>query len=495
MNDKNMSELGIQRKANREILIFLTVAILLLGGCGPSNDAADAGKTAAPPLARVTLKLVVVDDPAIAAAARGLVEQWSAETGAKFEVGEAASGDVTADKQLPADVVICPSHLVGPLAEGNLLAALPTEIIRQKTGPWADAFDLLRKREACWGARVVAMPLGSPVFCVYYRADLLEKLRRSPPKTWTEFHDLSKALSDKRLGLSCGSFQPLGKGWAGLMLLARAAPYCKHRDIYSSLFDSRSMEPLIDGPPFAKALEELVAAARIASAESGVTDQLAADPAAAREAFWSGRCGMAVSWPSAAWHASGDNSAKPALPSVGLAELPGGEQVYNVAAKTWQPRGEEMGLRVPLLSVAGRVAVISAKCERADAAGKLILWLADRRWCDKVLAVSPATTISGRDQAASPQAWMEREASAEAARTYGASVSDALGRPDGLEALRMPGRAEYLAALDEAVQSAVRGPVSPSEALTHAADEWRMITKRLGLEKQKNTWLHGQGLE
>jgi multiple sugar transport system substrate-binding protein len=200
---------------------------------------------------------------------------------------------------------------------------------------------------------------------------------------------------------------------------------------------------------------------------------------------------MAVSWPTAAWH----SKEKTTLKSVGLMELPGSDQVYNVAAKAWQPRGDEMGQRVPLLCVSGRVAVISASCARPDAAGKLILWLADHRWSEKLLAVSPATTISGRDQTTSPQAWMEHEASAEAARSYGVAIGDALERPQGLEALRLPGRADYLAALDEAVQSAVRGNASPSDALKRAAQQWKKITERLGLEKQKSAWLHGQGLD
>jgi len=319
-----------------------------------------------------------------------------------------------------------------------------------------------------------------------YNRGEVKKSKFLSVKSWTEYLELSKALSDKSLGLASGSFEPLGKGWAGLVLLARAAPYAKHHDNYSSIFDTQTMDPLIAGPPFVRALEELVAAAK-----SGSADQLAADPAAAREAFWSGRCGMAVSWPTAAWH----EKDKSTVQAIGLAELPGSDQVYNVAVKTWQPRGEEMGQRVPLLCVSGRVAVISSSCSTPEAAGKLILWLADRRWSEKLLAVSPDTTLSGRDQTASPQAWMEHKVSAEAARSYGIALGDAFDRPESLEALRLPGRADYLAALDEAVQSAVRGKVSPSVALKHAAEQWKKITERLGIEKQKNAGLHEQGLE
>ena len=66
----------------------------------------------------------------------------------------------------------------------------------------------------------------------------------------------------------CGTIEPLAPGWAGLVLLARAAPYAKHRDNYSALFDIETMEPLVAGPPFVQALEELVAAAKLGPGRS-----------------------------------------------------------------------------------------------------------------------------------------------------------------------------------------------------------------------------------
>ena len=93
----------------------------------------------------------------------------------------------------------------------------------------------------------------------------------------------------------CGTIEPLAPGWAGLVLLARAAPYAKHRDNYSTLFNIDTMEPLVAGPPFVQALEELVAAAKF-----GPPDPFRYDPAAARAAFWKGQCGMTLTWPTAA---------------------------------------------------------------------------------------------------------------------------------------------------------------------------------------------------
>ncbi len=169
----------------------------------------------------------------------------------------------------------------------------------------------------------MAVPFGSPVFCCYYRADLLEKLGRRPPKTWAEYHSLAKLLakisplplekaqnkknSPRPLGEGqgvrawCGTIEPLAPGWAGDVLLARAAAYAKHRDNFSTLFDIETMEPLVSGPPFVQALEGLVAAAKL-----GPADPLRYDPASARAAFWAGRCGMALAWPTAAQEGRGE---------------------------------------------------------------------------------------------------------------------------------------------------------------------------------------------
>ena len=86
-----------------------------------------------------------------------------------------------------------PSHLLGVLAERKLLAPVPPRILRD--AEWGGVFELLRLREAAWGKQVMAVPFGSPVFCCYYRADLLEKLGRRPPRTWAEYQELAKLLA------------------------------------------------------------------------------------------------------------------------------------------------------------------------------------------------------------------------------------------------------------------------------------------------------------
>ena len=187
----------------------------------PSDSASqgEAGKR----LAGVKLRLVVVDDPAIANAVRGLRDEWNAQTGSEVEVIEITEKRIS---QTPTtscrlrDAVICPEYLLGIQAEAKRLAPVPQSIARDPQGPWSQTFELLRNQEAVWGNEVYGVPLGSPVFCCYYRADLLEKLHRKPPQTWKEYEDLarlareerSKVRDDRAVGPRLGGARAPGAG-------------------------------------------------------------------------------------------------------------------------------------------------------------------------------------------------------------------------------------------------------------------------------------------
>ncbi len=505
--------------------------LLLLAGCPKADD--DSKKPVGRPLEGVTVRLAVVDDPALAAAVVRVKGEWNAQTGSELEVVETTEKDLLRAERLPADGVLCPSHLLGVLAERKQLAAVPRKILHDPE--WAGVFSLLKLREAVWGNQPMAVPFGSPVFCCYYRADLLEKLGRRPPKTWDEYQALAKLLAKNSprptaadgqanknsplpLGEGqgvrawCGTIEPLAPGWAGQVLLARAAAYAKHRDNFSTLFDIETMEPLVSGLPFQQALEELVAAAKL-----GPADPLKYDPASVRAAFWNGQCGMALTWPTAAKQGRGERgegrgtaasvdlsdprSSLSPLPSplsplrVAFVELPGSRRVFNLANHHWEQRADDEDARVPLLTISGRLGVVDKKSDHVDAAFQLLLWLSGSDMSPQVSAASPSTTLFRKSNVALPGAWVEKPVPATSAGQYADATEAALSHEQWLGALRMPGRAEYLAALDDAVAAAVRGEKSPLDALLDADAKWQKITERLGVERQKAAYRHSLGLE
>jgi len=482
--------------------------LITLAGC-PDLDSGPGG-TADESLAGVTLQVLVVDDPELAAAVDRLRAEWQAQKGADFEVETVSASELTDADVQAADALICPSYQLGPLAEANLLAEAPEELRPNKIlvdgrmadnrdDPWAGTFELLRACEAVWAGKLYAVPLGSPVFVCYYRAELLEKLGRRPPQTWAQYQELAELLDDRQnlgdaAGIDekawCGTIEPLAPGWAGLVLLARAAPYAKRRASYSTLFDVRSMEPLIASPAFVRALEELVAAAKLNPEEA-----LRSDPAAVRTAFWQGRCGMALTWPTAAHDGlpAGEKSglSGPATTGirVGFVELPGSNEVYRPGDLEPLPRSDNDDPHVPLLAVAGRLGVVSAESRHQAGAFRLLFWLAGDQYSPQVSPFSAATTLFRRAHVESPGPWVEEPMPASAAREYADLTKKTMLRQHWLFALRIPGRKEYLQALDEAVRRAVMG-VNPAESLQDASEEWKSITKKYGVEEQQTAYRH-----
>lgn len=478
----------------RLLVATLGGLLLLLAGC-PTVTPEDEDPAANLSSKGVKLRLAVVDDPALAAAVRQLQGEWNAQTGAEFTVESLSLKELQAAKALEADAIVLPSADVGPLAVKKQIAKLPESLVASNSPMWTEIFSQLRVRETTWGNAPVAVPFGSPVLTVYYRADLLEKLGRKPPKTWAEFQELSQQLADrKKLGDAVpsgnsawsGSLAPLGPGWASQVLLARAAAYVTHRSFESALFQIDTMEPLVDGPPFVRALTELVAAAGASARE-----QMTYDPAAVRKAFWEGKCGLALTWPTAADKSLPEN----AKIEVGFAELPGSPDVYNMANRAWEKRRDDEDRQVPLLGVAGRMGVVSSKAPRPDVAYQLLFWLSTDRWGRQVCSSTPATTLFRASQLESPQYWVEKPVPAAAASQYATLAQQSLCRTQRLLSPRIPGRADYLAALDTAVQQAVRGEKKPDEALHAAARRWREITDQLGKEAQKGAYWQSLGLE
>src|SRR5262249_31303270 len=157
--------------------------------------------------------------------------------------------------------------------------------------------------------------------------------------------------------------EPLGDHWAGRVLLARAAPYARHRDHYSTLFNIDTMEPLVAGPAFVRALQELAADAKLAP-----ENVLDLDPAAVRREFFAGHAAVALSWPS---HTDSADSKLDDGARIGFVELPGSSKSYNVASHAWENRTPNESDEVPLLGLAGRLGSIAKDSLHAEQAFQL----------------------------------------------------------------------------------------------------------------------------
>ena len=437
-------------------------AILALPGCWGKHKLASTPAGAA----AETVTIAIVGDPALAEAIGRLKAEWHAVTGntveviqvEKLEHGAEGSKGTAAGPQ--ADAMVIPASELGTLVEADRLMAVPRDVRKGRQAAWSDLF-LMVQQGAVWGDDIWAVPLGAPQLTLLYRRDLLEQLKRSPPTTWAEYQTLAKFFAQRdKLGESAppaeaawyGTLEPLSGGWGAKLLLARAAAYAKHRDNFSTLFDIESFQPLVAGPPFVRALEELLAANRAGAP----TDPL--DVAGVRAAFFAGQSAMALTWPTAA------GGGEPIDVKVGFAELPGGAKMFNFSSQKWDDRTADESIHVPVVPLEGRLGVVIKDSPHAAAAFDLLAWLAGEKWGARVASTSPATTLFRRSQQKDAAAWVEPGID-RGAREYGQVVGEAEGRSVWVAGLRIPGWEEYYAALDEAVERTVRGEVKPAEAL------------------------------
>jgi ABC-type glycerol-3-phosphate transport system substrate-binding protein len=148
---------------------------------------------------------------------------------------------------------------------------------------------------------------------------------------------------------------------------------------------------------------------------------------------------------------------------------------------------------VTLLGAEGRLGSAVKGRPHVAAAWEFLLWLSGPRWSERAAGSSRGTTLFRASHLRSPGAWVDQMRPT-AARSYARTLQASLTQRPVMLAPRLPGADRYLAALDRAVRAAVSGEHPPRAALKAAADEWRQITRELGLASQKRAYHASLGL-
>jgi ABC-type glycerol-3-phosphate transport system substrate-binding protein len=469
--------------SRRHLLRVSAVAggFTLLGGSGCEDTAAQKGPpTAGAPSQTVQLRVLVVDDPHLGQA---IERQWRAD----YDDIEVDSVSVTLENvakasRLPADAVIFPAWLLGDFVERGLIRAPGKSLLESESIAVRDILPLTRLHEITWAGKIYALPLASSQLVLIYRPDLLEKLQVPVPATWDDYRAAVEKLSDRALlGDDTApadqpwraTAEPTGAGYGGGLLLARAAAYASHRDQATPLFDLARVVPLIDQPPFVRALSELVA-----SVQAGGQKPIDS-PAAAFAEMLSGRCGMALAWP------IGEAPApETPLPPLAFAELPGSRSVFNFGQQRWEERRDNEDPHVPPSAMSGWLAAVTSSSSQGADAESLVGWLSDAKVSSRIASRSPSGTLFRAAHRSMLAQWAKGLPAA-AAEQYFDAVRQSQSRAQHMSNVRLPGSPRYLDALDRAVQRAIVEGQEPQASLRQAADEWRMITGEIGVASQR----------
>ncbi len=489
---------------HRVTVMFLVCATggciaLLLAGCSSNNS---ASKTNGKQLQSTPqLTVLVVDAPYIG---EKIKTEWRSNTDTEDEVviRHVTWKEITSAKRLPGDLIVYSAGMVGELAEAELIAPISDRTLENDAFALRDIYKLVRLHEMKWGEKVFALPLGSPQLVLVYRADIFAKLKLKPPQTWAEYDALTARLADrKELGELApagdapwsGAAVPLAPGYAGQLLLARSAAYAAHKEQISPLMELGSLKALVDQPPYVRALREMATGS---GEKNGKLSQFT--PAEAYLEIAQGRCAMAITWPSATGAKEAakkrNASSEPKPSELGFAELPGAREVYNFGDKKWgeRPAGEDS--HVPLMAVSGRMVSVTATRNNQEAAENMATWLSGSEFSSQISPASPHTTLFRISQEPEAGQWLGSVGES-GVRDYVAALRQTQERAKHSPGIRLPGRQEYLSALDQAVLDSLQGKKSPEEALAAAAAAWDKITARRGLETQRAALPRSLGLQ
>ncbi len=456
-------------------LCLAVTSLLLLTGC-PDKTATRPANTVTPQPPQPLIVLVVDDQPLGQAIAR----EWNARTEENVTIRNITAVEIAASHRLPGDAIVFPSSLIGSLAERELITPLAPALLEDAEFNYRDIFDQIRLGETRWGPRTWATPLGSPQLLLVYRADIFDRLGLQPPTDWHEYQRIVERLSDRSaLGELAppadqpwrATLEPLVGPCAGQTLLARGLPYAMHREQISPLFRLDNMQPLIDQPPYVRALEELVAAAK----SVGYADHLI-EPGEVFQSIRRGSCAMAITWPLNEITA-GD--AQPFDSKLRFALLPGSNEAFRFATKTWETRGAGEESRIALRAISGRMAAVSAASNQASRAQGFVVWLSGRDVSQQVSPRSASTTLFRQSQIATSARWTGA-LPPDISRQYAETLAQSLNLSRGF-GLTLPG--DYLLSISDAVREALQGKPA-QEALTEAAKNCAALTEKIGRDAQ-----------
>lgn len=467
--------------------------LLILAACGkkPEN-----GEELSSPLQGVTVRVVVVDEPDLQRSLKTLQGEWETETGGSLDVIPLTKKDLQSNLPIEADCVIYDRELLGLLAEQGALAKLDQQVLSHEDLHWTDFLELLKNPGGAWGGTQVAIPLGTETWVLLYRKDLFEKHRKAPPRTWPELYELAEFFDSGELRANLkipegGKWYPLAEVSAGERLVdefwIRSAAYATHPSNYSTMFSVQSMRPLIDSPPFIRALEEMVAATpfRAPREESNTLGQVL-------RTFFRGESAMAIAPVRDAEtiglnHPSGDFT-------IGFAEIPGGEETYNQERRKWEVLSKSITRSVPVISPVGLLVSLCEKSEQPAAGRAFLAWVTGDEWGPRITSSSRASWMFRRSQQSQLDRWAPSSVTAAERQSLAEVTLSALDRRAAFTIPLIPGWEKYSQALNAELAKAIQGEVSPQAALQEAAAKWRQLNQEFGFDVQRRYFRRGMQL-
>jgi hypothetical protein len=137
----------------------IAAALLILAGC-PDKAPTPSPAPKAELSTSVALRVLVVNDAALAEAIERLRGEWREQSGGELSATAKPWNEVATAETIDADVIIFPTRYMGELCVRGWLRPVRKSVLEDKTLDMADIFPLIRQRLVTWGGQTMALPLG-----------------------------------------------------------------------------------------------------------------------------------------------------------------------------------------------------------------------------------------------------------------------------------------------------------------------------------------------
>lgn len=461
-------------------------------GSGPySREATDAKD-----FRGIALRVLSLEKPVWGEPVENHAAEFAALTGAEMQVTYVPFRELYQEanlglKKRKYDVVCYGSMWIADLAEH--LAPVPRSML--DSPQYRDVLPHYQ-RIAEWGDVPYQVPVDGDRHTLQYRRDLLEdpayraEFRKrtgrelAVPETWKELHEVARFFHGRTLAggkMIAGITEvTVSDALIGNQFIKRAAPYAKHPDVGGGFyFDLETMEPLVNTPGWVEALQDFVDAQDLYPRGGKNFNFFDVIPS-----FGRGDAVFSDSWDDPFVQAMEKDS--PIRDKVAVALSPGSRRVWNRREGRWDEFPEPN--RVPYIAY-GWTCGVSRHTPHRAAAFDFLGYFANPENHAADLAVGRYGVNPFRRADLDVGFWTRRAGWGEAAaRSYVETLVAHAREKHRVLDLRIHLGQQYVEALATGVYRALTGRESPQAALDKVAERWRELTRRVGVDRQREAY-------
>ena len=460
----------------------------------------------------VEIDIVTFTGPQIAEPLQRRAPEFEEMTGAKVNVTTVPFSDLY--QQVLTDMatgtnsfdgaVFAPQWMVDYIVPGYL-QDLTDWINADEALEWNDVGAFFRDFSSTYQGSVYTIPLDGDFQMVYYRTDVLEELGMEPPKTWDDYLAIAEAAhgmdmngdGEADYGSCIGKARNNQAYW---FITSIAAPMLQSQGTsQGAFFNSETLEPLVNNPAYARALEIYKA-----STEFGPPDELNLGVGDTRGLWTAGRCALTLDWGDIGTLAIEEGSQ--VADTTGAVINPGSSMVLNRETGELETCNDELcphhidGINyAPFAAFGGWSGAINAA---ADDTVKEALYAYFSYMNQPAQSNQDVTIgITGFNpyrvsQFENIEPWIEAGMSEEFANNYLGAIQQSLNSPNMVLDLRVPFNQRYQQnVLDTALAQYLADEIDLEETMEQIYDGWEEITDELGRDTQLAAYQGTLGVE